>query len=178
MVDICISNIRALIAAWLDASQRSWDGVWLNRSAREVKCKVLWAILRTLYKNLPLLFYCLEWNNAAVKCCLTCAGDKLLVTVMVSHKCEGKVGWPLRTDDNSVTCRLRCNIVTASVDINSKTGRHQTCVDNVDHELCVSPVTGHCHFHDFPTEPERWNTLVYKASVAMMKVFAFSLLLT
>ena len=24
---------------WLDASQRSWDGVWLNMSAREVKCK-------------------------------------------------------------------------------------------------------------------------------------------
>ena len=23
----------------LDASQRSWDGVWLNKSAREVKCK-------------------------------------------------------------------------------------------------------------------------------------------
>ena len=24
---------------WLDASQRSWDGIWLNRSARDVKCK-------------------------------------------------------------------------------------------------------------------------------------------
>ena len=26
---------------WLDASQRSRDGVWVNRSARKVKCKVL-----------------------------------------------------------------------------------------------------------------------------------------
>ena len=34
---------------WLDASQRSWDGVWLNRSARKVKCKALWAILRIWY---------------------------------------------------------------------------------------------------------------------------------
>ena len=25
---------------WLDASQSSWDGVWLNRSVMEVKCKV------------------------------------------------------------------------------------------------------------------------------------------
>ena len=33
----------------LDASQRSWDGVWLNKSAREVKCKAPQAILRTGY---------------------------------------------------------------------------------------------------------------------------------
>ena len=33
----------------LDASQRSWDGVWLNRSAREVKCKALWAIMKIGY---------------------------------------------------------------------------------------------------------------------------------
>ena len=26
---------------WLDASQRSRDGVWVNRSVREVKCKAL-----------------------------------------------------------------------------------------------------------------------------------------
>ena len=31
---------------WLDASQRSWEGVWLNRSVREVKSKALRAILR------------------------------------------------------------------------------------------------------------------------------------
>ena len=34
---------------WLDASQRSRDGVWVNRSVREVKCKTLWMVLRTGY---------------------------------------------------------------------------------------------------------------------------------
>ena len=43
------NSFHALIAAWLDASQRSRDGVWLNRSAREVKWKALWAVLRTGY---------------------------------------------------------------------------------------------------------------------------------
>ena len=38
-----------VIAAWLNVSQRSWDGVRVNRSAREVKWKVLWAVLRTGY---------------------------------------------------------------------------------------------------------------------------------
>ena len=43
---------------WLDASQRSRDGIWVNRSVREVKCKALWAVLRTGYcviYELPLL---------------------------------------------------------------------------------------------------------------------------
>ena len=44
-----------------DASHRSWDGVWLNRSSREVKGKALWAVLRTaLYKNLPLQLRCIH----------------------------------------------------------------------------------------------------------------------
>ena len=34
---------------WLDASQRSWYGVWVNRSASEVKCKALWTVLMTGY---------------------------------------------------------------------------------------------------------------------------------
>ena len=34
---------------WLDASQRSRVGVWVNRSVREVKCKARWAVLRTGY---------------------------------------------------------------------------------------------------------------------------------
>ena len=34
---------------WLDAFQKSWDGVWENRSVREVKCKALWMVLRTGY---------------------------------------------------------------------------------------------------------------------------------
>ena len=40
---------------WLDASQRSWDGVWVNRSVKEVKCKALWGLDTALYKNLPFL---------------------------------------------------------------------------------------------------------------------------
>ena len=34
---------------WLEASQISRDGVWVNRSVREVKCKALWTVLRTGY---------------------------------------------------------------------------------------------------------------------------------
>ena len=34
---------------WVEASQRSWDGVWVNRSVREVKCKALWTVLRIGY---------------------------------------------------------------------------------------------------------------------------------
>ena len=34
---------------WLNASQRSRDCVWVNRSVREVKCKPLWEILRIGY---------------------------------------------------------------------------------------------------------------------------------
>ena len=36
---------RLNCSIWLDVSQTSWDGVWLNRSIREVKCKTLWAVL-------------------------------------------------------------------------------------------------------------------------------------
>ena len=65
-MDICVWLVAcALIAACLDASQRSRDGVWLNRSAREcVKCleqswgmdTVLYKNLFVLYKNLPVLY--------------------------------------------------------------------------------------------------------------------------
>ena len=40
---------RINCSIWLDASQRSRDGVWVNRSVREVKCKALWAVLRIGY---------------------------------------------------------------------------------------------------------------------------------
>ena len=45
---------------WLDASQRSRDGVWVNRSVREVKLKCFelsWGLDTALHKNLALLFY-------------------------------------------------------------------------------------------------------------------------
>ena len=32
---LCTNSLRALVAAWLDASPRSRDGVLLNRLARE-----------------------------------------------------------------------------------------------------------------------------------------------
>ena len=40
---------RINCSIWVDASQRSRDGVWVNRSVREVKCKALWTVLRTGY---------------------------------------------------------------------------------------------------------------------------------
>ena len=40
---------RINCSIWLDASQRSRDGVWVNMTVREEKCKALWAILRTGY---------------------------------------------------------------------------------------------------------------------------------
>ena len=37
---MCMSTLSHInCGMWLDASQRSWDCIWLNRSAREVKCK-------------------------------------------------------------------------------------------------------------------------------------------
>ena len=39
VVDMCMRSLHALIVACGWTSQRSWDGVWLNRSAREVMCK-------------------------------------------------------------------------------------------------------------------------------------------
>ena len=40
---------RINCSIWLDASQRSRNGVWVNRSVREVKCKSNWTVLRTGY---------------------------------------------------------------------------------------------------------------------------------
>ena len=37
---MCMSSLSHInCSIWLDASQRSWDSIWLNRSAGEVKCK-------------------------------------------------------------------------------------------------------------------------------------------
>ena len=41
---MCMNSLRAVIAAWLNASQRSGDGVGMNRSAGGgggVKCKAI-----------------------------------------------------------------------------------------------------------------------------------------
>jgi len=40
---------RIKYSVWVNASLRSWDGVCLNRSTREVKCESAWAVLRTGY---------------------------------------------------------------------------------------------------------------------------------
>ena len=59
VVDMWTNNLRAAIAAWLNTSQRSWDGLGMNRSARG------WSVKRfeqsygpdtALYKNIPLPF--------------------------------------------------------------------------------------------------------------------------
>ena len=43
-----------------DHSHRNWDGIWLNRSVREIRWKALWAFLRnTIVRTLlyPILCY-------------------------------------------------------------------------------------------------------------------------
>ena len=40
---------RINCSIWLDVSQRSVDGVCVNRSVREVKCKAPWTVLTTGY---------------------------------------------------------------------------------------------------------------------------------
>ena len=59
VVDMWTNSLRAAIAAWMNTSQRSWDGFGMNRSARG------WSVKRfeqsygpdtVLYKNIPLLF--------------------------------------------------------------------------------------------------------------------------
>ena len=49
-----INRLRASIAAWLDASQRIWYCVWLNRSAREYSVICLeqsWGLDTAVYVN-------------------------------------------------------------------------------------------------------------------------------
>ena len=58
---------RSHCSIWLDASQRSRDGVWVNRSVREVKCKALWTVLRTGYCTI-LELYCTAQPNAGEMC--------------------------------------------------------------------------------------------------------------
>ena len=48
--------MRIHCSIWLDASQRSQDGVWVNRSVRVVKrFERSWGLDTALYKNLPFL---------------------------------------------------------------------------------------------------------------------------
>ena len=60
VVDMWTNSLRAAIAAWLNTSERSWDGLGMNRYARG------WSVKRfeqsygpdtALYKNVPLPFY-------------------------------------------------------------------------------------------------------------------------
>ena len=37
---LCTNGLRALITAWLNASQRSQGGVWLNRLARALSASI------------------------------------------------------------------------------------------------------------------------------------------
>ena len=57
--DMRVSSLRATIAAWMNASQRSQVSVGMNRSARGVKCKALRAcngLGTALYKNIPFYY--------------------------------------------------------------------------------------------------------------------------
>ena len=56
---------------WLALSQRSWDGVWLNKAVREVKCiEQSWGLDTALYKNLSLPFFSFDWHNYCERCCV------------------------------------------------------------------------------------------------------------
>ena len=54
------NSICIFITAWPDASQRSRDGVWLNRSTMGAMCKTLYeqcpGLVTGRYDNLSLLF--------------------------------------------------------------------------------------------------------------------------
>ena len=68
---------RINCSIWLDVSQRSQNGVWVNRSVREVECKERsWGLDTTLYMNLLLLFLILfEWmltTLGALNVCFRC----------------------------------------------------------------------------------------------------------
>ena len=58
---------RINCSIWLDASQRSRDVVWVNRSVKEVKCTVErfewhWRQDTAVFKNLPWLFVLIQLN--------------------------------------------------------------------------------------------------------------------
>jgi len=46
---LCKNSLRAVIVVWLDASQKIQDCIRVNRSARALRCKSLWAILRIVH---------------------------------------------------------------------------------------------------------------------------------
>ena len=60
---------RINCSIWLDDSQRSRDGVWVNRSVREVKCKALWMVLRYIRTCLLCLYYTAVDSDGM--CCLS-----------------------------------------------------------------------------------------------------------
>ena len=61
LTDTCASSLRALFEAYGCMLPR--DGVWLNRTAREVKCKALWAIPRIGYCAMKeLTFTSINWT--------------------------------------------------------------------------------------------------------------------
>jgi len=68
VVDVYEQPTRINCCIWLDASQRSRDGVWVNRSVSEVKCKALWTVLRTGYCLFCLLVTSkLDFGNAVLR---------------------------------------------------------------------------------------------------------------
>ena len=96
VVDMWTNSLRAAIAAWLNTSQRSWDGLGMNRSARG------WSVKRfeqsygpdtALYKNVPLLYFTLpgvyvrgsKRSNTGGKC-VTCRGLKEWWCLSLTHQ--------------------------------------------------------------------------------------------
>ena len=69
---LCTNSLRALIAVWLNASQRSQeDGDRLNRSARQSSIKHFEqssGLVTALYKNLPVLNCVVSYSIAICNC--------------------------------------------------------------------------------------------------------------
>ena len=66
-----MSSLYSLIAAWLDASHRSWDGVWLNRCARESSVKLFeqsWGLILCCIKT-DFLKSCFVFFQNGHACC-------------------------------------------------------------------------------------------------------------
>ena len=84
VVDMWTNSLRAAIATWLNTSQRSWDGLGMNRPARG------WSVKRfeqsygpdtTLYKNVPLPIYSVWMYNCMKNVCWTQCNVVIMLSI-------------------------------------------------------------------------------------------------
>ena len=99
----------------LDASQRSWDGVWLNMSVREVKCKVLWAVLRTGYCTFISVGILEKLNYTSDPPCRHNPTTWTLYTHLIMvHVDWSRVGWSFMYDTSILDAWIKQLMLTFS----------------------------------------------------------------